>query len=96
MVRYQWNLEKADTNRRKHRVSFEDAVPALEDPRRIEMVDDRYEYGETRLRVIGMAPKGMLFVVITDRSDDTCRIISARKASKYEQDLYYAGNREAW
>lgn len=97
MVRYEWNLDKAEANRRKHRVSFSDAIPALEDPHRVEKIDDRYDYGETRVRVIGMAPKGVLFVVITDRSDDTCRIISARKASKYEQDLYSAGGeRESW
>jgi uncharacterized DUF497 family protein len=96
MARYEWNREKAETNRAKHRVSFPDAIPALEDPHRIEMVDDRFDYGETRVRVIGSAPKGVLFVVVTDRSDDTCRIISARKATQYEQDLYARGDRESW
>ena len=96
MPSYTWNVGKAETNRRKHRVSFEDAIPALEDPRRLEMVDDRHDYGETRLRVIGLTPKGVLFVVTTDESDDVCRIISARKATHYEQDLYFSGHSEAW
>lgn len=36
------------------------------------------------------------FVIVTFRSGDTCRIISARKATRHEQDRYYAGRRETW
>ena len=38
----------------------------------------------------------VLFVVTTLRSERTCRIISARRATRHEQDRYYAGDREAW
>ena len=34
--------------------------------------------------------------VVTLRGEDTCRIISARKATRHEQDRYYAGDRETW
>lgn len=37
-----------------------------------------------------------LFVVTTLRGDRTCRIISARRATRHEQDRYYEGDREAW
>ena len=96
-VIYEWHRTKASENRRKHGVDFHDAIPALEDPDRLEETDDRHAYDEQRTMVIGMALKSrVLFVVTTSRSEDTCRIISARKATRNEQDRYYAGDREAW
>jgi uncharacterized DUF497 family protein len=43
-----------------------------------------------------MAHSKILFVVVTLPGEDTCRIISARKATRHEQDRYYAGDRETW
>ena len=54
------------------------------------------EYGEERSHVIGMAHGSLLFVVITLRTEESCRIISARKARRHEQDAYYASKRETW
>jgi uncharacterized DUF497 family protein len=51
-------------------------------------------YGEERTRAIGMAHREVLFVVVTVRDEDICRIISARKATRHEQVRYYAGDRE--
>jgi uncharacterized DUF497 family protein len=69
---------------------------ALEDPNRLEEIDTAYEYGEERIGVIGMAYGKVLFVVTTLRGEDTWRIITARKATRHEQDRYYAGDRETW
>lgn len=93
---YEWDTAKAAENRRKHGIDFADSIAAIEDPNRLEEVDPRFEYGEERIRIIGMAVGGVLFVVTTWRGDRTCRIISARRATRYEQDRYYAGDREAW
>jgi uncharacterized protein len=88
---------KAAENRRKHGVDFLDAVPAVNDPHRLELVDDREDYGEQRLVIIGMSRTRVLFVVVTLRDDDeSCRIISARRATRDEEDQYYAGGREDW
>jgi uncharacterized DUF497 family protein len=95
-VDYEWDIAKADENRRKHGVDFPDAIPALEDPNRLEDIDARSAPGEERIRVIGAAFSNVLFVVTTLRGDDTCRIISARKATRHEQDRYYTGDRETW
>jgi hypothetical protein len=95
-VQYEWDNGKAVLNLRKHGVDFADAIAALEDPNRVEEIDARFEYGEERLDVIGMAHGKVLFVIATLRGEDVCRIISARKATRHEQDRYYAGNREAW
>ncbi|HSK80511.1 MAG TPA: BrnT family toxin [Thermoanaerobaculia bacterium] len=89
-------MPKAAENRRRHGIDFADSIAAIEDPNRLEEVDSRFEYGEERVRVIGIAVGTVLFVVTTLRDDRTCRIISARRATRYEQDRYYANDREAW
>jgi uncharacterized protein len=95
-VQYEWDDAKAAANLRKHGVDFLDAIAAFEDPNRLEEVDVRFEYGEERTQVIGMAQGNVVFVIVTLRSEDTCRIITARKATRYEQDRYYTGGSEAW
>jgi len=95
-VRYEWDKVKAASNLRLHGVDFVDAIAALEDPNRIEEADDRFDYDEDRDIVIGMSSGGVLFVVATDRDEETRRIISARKATKLEKDRYHAGDREIW
>lgn len=95
-MQYEWDNGKAATNLRKHGVDFPDAIAALEDPNRIEEVDTRFVYDEERVQVIGVARGKVLFVIVTLPGEDTCRIISARKATRHEQDRYYAGDRETW
>jgi len=95
-MRYEWDSGKARENLRKHRVDFVDAIAVLEHPNRIEDPDERLAYGEDRVRVIGMANRRVLFVVITMRNDETCRIISARRATHHEQNRYYASDCNTW
>ena len=95
-MQYEWNNGKAAENLRKHRMDFADAIAALEDINRLEEIDTRFDYGEERIQVIGMARGHVLVVVVTPIDEDTCRIISARKATRHEQDRYYAGDREIW
>lgn len=93
---YEWDAAKAAENRRRHGIDFADSIAAIEDQNRLEEIDSRFEYGEERIRIIGMAVGNVLFVVTTLRGDGTCRIISARRATRDEQDRYYADHREAW
>ena len=95
-AQYEWDNGKAAENLRKHGADFADAIAALEDPNRLEEIDTRFEYGEERIQAIGMAHSDVLFVIVTLRDEDICRIISAGKATRHEQDRYYAGNRETW
>ena len=95
-VRYEWDTRKAAENLRKHGVDFADAVAALEDSARLEEIDTRFAYREERVQVLGAARSRTLFVVVTYPGEGVCRIISARKATKHEQDRYYAGDRETW
>jgi uncharacterized DUF497 family protein len=43
-----------------------------------------------------MAIHNIPFVITITRGDDTCRIISARRATRHEQERYYTHGREAW
>jgi uncharacterized DUF497 family protein len=51
---------------------------------RLEEIDTRFEYGEERIQVIGIARGGVLYVIVTLRGEDSCRIISVRKATRHE------------
>ena len=93
---YEWDAGKAAENLRKHGIDFVDSIEAIEDPNRLEEVDTRFYYGEERMRIIGMAVGNVLFVVTTLCGDRTCRIISARRATRHEQDRYYASDRASW
>jgi uncharacterized protein len=95
-VKYEWDNGKAAANLHKHGVDFADAIAALEDKNRLEEIDSRFVDNEERIQVIGMAHDKLLFVIVTLPDEDTCRIISARKATRHEQDRYYAGDLETW
>lgn len=88
-MNYDWDEIKRDINLSKHGIDFFAATSVFEDTERIETIDDRIDYGEERVQVIGMARPGLLFVVYTERDKgDTYRIISARRANKREKALY--------
>ena len=89
--RYEWDEEKAAANFAKHGVRFEDACEVFRDPFAIEMFDDRFDYGEDRYAIIGIAKGRMLFVAYSMRIE-VIRIISARGAEPLEQRWYYEQN----
>jgi uncharacterized DUF497 family protein len=88
---FEWDDAKAAENYAKHGVSFEMARAVFTDAFGVEAVDDRENYGEERLILIGMAEDVLLFVVYTDREDHV-RLISARRATRHKQDEYYERN----
>jgi uncharacterized DUF497 family protein len=58
------------------------------DPYRLEMIDDREDYGEIRSKTIGMVEENVLVVIYTIRHD-RIRLISARRAERYERRQYH-------
>jgi uncharacterized DUF497 family protein len=83
VARFEWDAEKAASNVRKHRVSFDEAVSVFADT-------DHYA-SEDRSRTYGLSNKGRLLVVVHTERRDNVRIISARKATRYEKDIYEKG-----
>lgn len=84
---YEWDETKRLTNLRKHGIDFID-VPALFDGNIVTVEDDRYNYGEQRFITFGLLQGRVIAVVHTER-EDYIRIISARKATRYEQQTYF-------
>ena len=94
MLEFEWDDAKARANARKHGVTFERAKLAFKDPFAVAVVDDREVYGEERFVLLGGAADGpLLFVAYTERGD-TVRIISARRATRHEQDIYERQNKK--
>jgi uncharacterized protein len=91
-LEFQWHDAKAEANLQNHGVGFELAATVFKDPFAIELLDDREDHGEERFVMIGMAAgQVLLFVAYTERAEQI-RIISARRATKHEQDHYFRQN----
>ena len=88
---FEWDDAKAALNHAKHGVSFEAAREVFKDALAVETLDDRVDYGEERFSIIGMAGGVLLFVAYTVRGD-RLRLISARRATKHEQEDYFQQN----
>jgi uncharacterized DUF497 family protein len=88
---FEWDDAKAAANLAKHGVSFEQARDAFNDPFALDFMDDREDYGELRLILVGMVETRMLVIAHTTR-DDRVRIISAREAEPHERRRYHEEN----
>ena len=89
--RFEWDDAKAAANWRRHGVSFGHAATALGDAFAVEWIDDRHDYGEERLNLLGMCEGMLLHIAFTERGE-RIRIISARRAERHEQDRYFQEN----
>jgi uncharacterized DUF497 family protein len=92
-MRYEWDPAKDVRNRRNHGLSLADGIAALEDPDRSYWIDDRFDYGEIRIVTAGRGGEEFLIVVsteleITEEGEEITRIISVRKAKRYEEDWF--------
>ncbi len=85
---FEWDDEKARQNIIKHGVTFDEAKAVFSDPFAFMRYDDRFDYGEDRFVIIGMSAAKVLYVVAVER-DGPIRIISARKATREEADVYF-------
>lgn len=86
-TRCTWDDDKAAKNLRKHRVSFEEAATALDDP--LALVEPDSASGELRFDVLGTSDAGrVLFVVTIVYEEDVYHLISARKAERHERKRY--------
>jgi hypothetical protein len=90
-MRYAWDPAKDALNRRKHGLSLQDGIPALEDPFGECWIDLRRDYGEERIITLGMGQMHVLYVVSTERDQDCIRVISVRRAVKDEVERYGLG-----
>ena len=91
MILFEWDEGKAESNRRKHGVSFDLASEVFDDPYAL-AEQDRVEDGEVRWQTIGMV-EGVVVLLVghtvqEEESDEIIRIITARKATRKERERY--------
>lgn len=91
---FDWDLEKASLNVRKHGVTFEEAMSVFRDPLSLTVFDIAHSDVEERLILIGLSDRYRLLVVVYTEREDHLRLISARVANpeerrKYEEEAIY-------
>lgn len=85
----EWDEEKRLINRQRHGIDFADVELAFGSERVI-FIDNRFDYNETRVVTIGLL-SGRIVTIIYTETNEITRIISARKATKNEQNKYFNG-----
>jgi hypothetical protein len=86
-MRFEWGEVKRRANLKKHGIDFADLEP-LFDGVTLTVPDERFDYGEERFVTLGLL-NGLVLVVVHTETDEVIRVISARKATKYEEKRYF-------
>ena len=87
-MNFEWDDRKRKSNIKNHGIDFVNA-PMIFDSYTLTIEDDRYDYGEERLITFGIL-EGRIVVVVHTENEDSIRIISIRKATKYEEKEYFS------
>ena len=88
---FEWDKRKEAANVKKHGVTFEEARTAFYDESAIQLYDPDHSEKENRYILLGLSLKPQVLVVCRcfRESETVVRIISARKADKDEERVYW-------
>ena len=87
-MEFEWDERKRKSNLKKHKIDFADAEIVFAGMV-ITIPDDPEDYGEDRWFTLGLLEDVVVAVSHTDRTE-RIRVISMRKAERYESEIYYA------
>jgi uncharacterized protein len=87
-VEFEWDVQKAANNLRKHGVSFEEAATVFGDPLSVTYYDPDHSIAESRYIIVGMSRAGRLLIVAHSDRGENIRIISARQTTARERKQY--------
>ena len=94
-MKFEWDKIKNQQNIKKHKISFEDAQTVFQDENAVYIYDETTSMDEDRFNVIGVVDNIDREITVCHcyrgENDEIIRIISARKATKTEIDLYREG-----
>jgi uncharacterized DUF497 family protein len=90
-MRLEWDARKARENLRKHGVSFEEASSVFFDPLAATGDDPDHSADERRFITFGVSSSGRLLVVAHAERGVAIRILSARRTTRAERELYEEG-----
>ena len=86
-MRYSFDPAKQASNLKKHGFDLADARQVIESAKTVTFEDRRFDYGEELFVTLG--PLGdTLVAIVSAETEDHIRIISMRKADRYEQAIY--------
>lgn len=85
---FEWEPDKAVTNLRKHKVSFQEAATVFADDMSATVYDPDHSASETRFLTVGYSNRGRLLIVSHTDRGSRIRIISARMLKPSEQRQY--------
>ena len=85
---FEWDSRKAESNLKKHGISFDEATTIFGDPLSLLMDDPKHSSDEQRFLAIGLSVQHRLLVVAFAERPPRTRIISARLATRHERKQY--------
>jgi uncharacterized protein len=85
---FEWDESKADANRRKHQISFEEAKTIFSDPLSLTIADPLHSQDEERYVDVGLSSQGRLLAVVYTERRTMIRLISCRRATQEERRAY--------
>jgi uncharacterized protein len=87
-MEFEWDAAKAAANRRKHKVSFNEAATVFGDALSATVPDPDHSAVENRYLIVGMSSRGRLLIVAFAERSGNIRLISARKLTVTERREY--------
>lgn len=87
-MEFEWDEDKSSINLKKHRVSFHEASTVFADPLAITFDDPDHSRNEHRFLTFGLSKMGRLLAVAHTERLKRTRIISARKLTRLEKEIY--------
>jgi len=88
-MQFEWNINKAETNLKKHKISFVEAETVFGDPLAKIFDDKEHSFEENREIIVGHSTQNRLLIIsFTERENDTVRIVSARSTTPQERKDY--------
>ena len=95
-MRFEWDPNKNEINKKKHGISFEEAKTVFYDEYAILFDDPDHSEDEDRFIILGLSQRENLCIVshCYRGADEIIRIISARKATKTETRFYTSNQGE--
>jgi uncharacterized protein len=87
-LEFEWDPEKAETNLKDHKVSFEEATTVFGDPLARLVDDPEHSLDEERFVLFGRSQAGRLLAVMHTERGRALRLISAREMTPSEGKRY--------
>ncbi|MBS1985319.1 MAG: BrnT family toxin [Bdellovibrionales bacterium] len=84
-MNFEWDLAKELENKRKHGISFTEAVETFSDPNGVQLVDKTHSKTEERFYWVGKSDSGRILTTRFTRRGTKIRIIGCAEWRKFRR-----------